>query len=260
MTFAMHAGVVRDALPPRPMQWGRALRALLRFRRRQYDGTTIQEFAVALDGGDQERSFQELRADAGSARLLRELPDLPALLDDHERLAAMPAGSLGRAFVDVARRDGISVGALTESARQLPDYAELLPDPQRRWFADRGIAVHDLLHVLTGYERSEPGEGLLLAFSIPCYRNRVLRVGLVLALLVVPKRSWLPFVRDLGRAWRRGRAACASDRVPWEELLPLPVAEAQRRLGIAPTAETHPAGLWTPLADGVWQRTPVAAL
>jgi ubiquinone biosynthesis protein COQ4 len=240
------------------MQWGRALRALRRFARRDYDGLAIQEFAVALDGGDQERAFREFCAEPASARLLGERPDLPALLDDHERLAAMPADSLGRAFLEVARRDGISVRALSESARRLPDYDELLPDSERRWFADRGIAVHDLLHVLTGYDRDEPGEALLVAFSVPRYPVRVLKVALALSLLIIPKRSWLPFVLDMRRAWRRGRAALARDSVAWEELLALPVEEARRRLAIAPTAEAHPHGLWRLRPHGRgWMREPV---
>lgn len=242
-------------LPPRRVQWGRALRALARFARKDYSGTSVQEFAVALDGGDGERAFQSFLAAPEAPRLLAELPDLGGLLDDHARLEAMAPGSLGRRFLELARRDGIQVRYLTEGARQLPDYAALLPDPVRRWFADRGVAAHDLLHILTGYDRDEPGESLLIAFCLPRSPFRVFRIALVLSLLVIPKRHWLAAVRDLRRAYERGRRASVSPSILWEELLPLPIEEARRRLGIAPLESAHPEGLWHRRADGRgWER------
>lgn len=250
----------RDPLPPRRMQWMRAARALARFSGKDYDSVAIQEFALALDGGDGERSFQAFLATREAPRLVAELPDLAGLLDDHERLAALPPGSLGRTFLALAKRDGIRVRDLTEGARQLPDYAALLPDEVRRWYADRGIAAHDLLHILTGYERNEPGESLLIAFSLPRSPFRIFRIALVLALIMTPKRQWLDFVRDLRRAYARGRASSVSPSVPWEELLPLPINEVRRRLGIAPLASVHPEGLWRPRAGrGGWERVAAAA-
>ena len=245
----------RAPLPPRRVQWGRALRALARFARRDYSGTSVQEFAVALDGGDGERSFQSFLATPEAPRLLAELPDLGGLLDDHARLEAMAPGSLGRRFLELARRDGIQVRYLTEGARQLPDYATLLPDPARRWFADRGTAAHDLLHILTGYDRDEPGESMLIAFSLPRSPLRVFRIALVLSLLVMPKRHWVSAARDLRRAYVRGRQSSVSTSVLWEELVPLPIDEVRRRLGIAPFETAHPEGLWHPRADGKgWER------
>jgi ubiquinone biosynthesis protein COQ4 len=246
-------------LPPRRMQWVRAARAFTRFFRRNYDSVAIQEFAVALDGGDGERSFQSFLATEEAPRLIAALPDLAGLLDDHERLAGLPPGSLGRIFLDLAKRDGIRVRDLIEGGRQLPDYESRLPDEVRRWYSGRGIASHDLLHILTGYERNEPGEALLIAFSLPWSPFRIFRVALVLSLFATPKRQWLAFVRDLRRAYARGRASSVSTTVPWEELLALPIDEVRRRLGIAPLARVHPAGLWQPRADrGGWERVAVA--
>lgn len=245
-------------LPPRPMQWRRALRSLARFARRDYDSVAIQEYAAALDGGDSERSFQRFLREPTASALLSRLPDLPARLDDHETLAAMPEGSLARAFLALAERDGIRVRALTESARKLPDYAEILPDPERRWFADRGIAAHDLLHVLTDYGRDEPGESLLLAFSLASFPARVLRISMLLSLLATPKRQWLAFARDMMRARQRGRQSSVSGGTEWEKLLPLPIDEVRRRLGITPLAIAHPQGTWRRRPDrSGWARVPI---
>jgi ubiquinone biosynthesis protein COQ4 len=250
----------RTPLPPRRMQWLRAARALARFSRENYDSVAIQEFAAALDGGDGERSFQSFLATADAPRLLADLPDLAGMLDDHERLAALPPGSLGRAFLELAKRDGIRVRDLTEGARLLPDDGSLHPDEARRWFGDRGIAAHDLLHILTGYERDHPGESLLIAFSLPRSPFRIFRIALILSLFATPKRQWLGFVRDLRRAYLRGREAAVSTDVAWEKLLPLPIDEARRRLRIAPLGNAHPYGLWRPRTDrGGWERIALVA-
>lgn len=243
------------ALAPRPMYWRRALRALIRLMRKEYDSAAIGEYTCALDGGDGERAFQAFLRQPRAAELIAASRDLPALLDDREALAGMPTGSLGRAFGALAERDGIRVRMLADAVRLLPDDVLLRPDATRCWFSDRGVAAHDLIHVLTGYERDEPGESLLIAFSIPQHPLRIFRISLFLTLLVAPKRRWLAFVADLVRAWRRGCAASLPYDTPWEELLPLPLDEARRRLSIQPFATAHPRGAWVRLPDGAgWRR------
>ena len=143
----------------------------------------------------------------------------------------------------------------------LPDEQERAPDSLRRWYRDRMIACHDLLHVLTGYDRDGAGEVQLVAFSLGVAPMRVLRVGLVLALFGVPLRTLPGFARDLWRAWRRGSAARISPATRWEDLLPLPSDQVRARLGVAPLRDMHPKGVWREEAEsGRWLRIPVLML
>jgi hypothetical protein len=120
------------------------------------------------------------------------------------------------------------------------------------------VASHDLLHVLTDYERDEPGELLLIAFTHAFAPQRVLPIGFALGLLGAPASRLPAFLRDALRAWCRGRRARIRCSTPWEQLLRLPTAEARVLLGIADTAHAHRGRIWRRISDGgPWARVPI---
>ncbi len=241
------------SLPHRPVQWRRAARAL-RQMRGNYDSRLIMDYARALEGDEGERGFQDFRLQPGAPDLERDRPCLAAALDDWEHLEQLPAQSLGRAYLALARRDQIRVGDLVAGALVLPDERERAPDPLRRWYRDRMTAMHDLLHVLTGYDRDRAGELQLIAFTLGIASLRVLRIAIALGPFAVPPRALAGVLRDLWRAWRRGAASRISRATHWEALLPLPLAEVQARLGVAPERAAHPAGIWRERVRGQWLR------
>ena len=53
----------------------------------------------------------------------------------------------------------------------------------------------------------------------------------------------LMWPRYLWRAWRRGRRAELLPAAKWEELLPLQLSEARRRLGVSEPEAAHPSGI-----------------
>jgi ubiquinone biosynthesis protein COQ4 len=104
---------------------------------------------------------------ASGQMLMEQEPYLPVLLDDHNRLLAMPAGSVAHAYVAFMRAEGLSAAGLvaeSEKAKR-PRY-----DDQAQWFHDRLRDTHDLVHVLTGYGRDPLGEQCALGFSHGQYR------------------------------------------------------------------------------------------
>jgi ubiquinone biosynthesis protein COQ4 len=104
---------------------------------------------------------------AGRMRMAQE-PFLPKLLDDHDRLLAMPDGSVGRAYVAFMRAEGLSAaGLVAESERAQRQRF----DDQAQWFHDRLRDTHDLVHVLTGYGRDPLGEQCALGFSYSQYKS-----------------------------------------------------------------------------------------
>jgi len=243
-------------LPHRALQWSRAARAMLRIHE-GYDDQAALDYAAALEGDDGERDFQAFLVEPGATALLRERPCLEARLDDFEALAKLPGGSLGRAYLTLAQRDGIRVSDLIEAQQAQPDARERTPDDVRRWFHARRVASHDLLHVLTSYGRDHPGELLLLAFTQAIVPKTVLRVSLALGLLAVPLRYYVAFALDIVRAYRRGRAACIPASAPWDELLGVQIDEARMRLGIASAEQTHRGRGWREEdAAGAWRHLP----
>jgi ubiquinone biosynthesis protein COQ4 len=247
-----------ETLPHRPVQWRRALRALHQMRG-NYDSRLIMDYASALEGDEGERGFQDFLSQRDARDLERDRPCLAAIMDDWDRLEEFPAESLGRAYLALARRDQIRVGDLVAGAHALPDERERAPDPLRRWYRDRMTAMHDLLHVLTGYDRDRAGELLLAAFTLGKFSLRPLRITMVLGPFAAPPHALPGLLSDLGRARRRGAASRISRATRWEELLPLPICEVQTRLDVAPERSAHRAGIWCESARGSWRRVPLSS-
>lgn len=118
------------------------------------------------------RRFETIRRDfcaseAGQGLMARE-PYLPAILDDHDRLLAMPEGSVAHAYVAFMRREQLSAAGLVQESLKAkrPRF-----DDQVQWFGDRLRDTHDLIHVLTGYGRDALGEQCALGFSNGQYRG-----------------------------------------------------------------------------------------
>ncbi|MEE3331807.1 MAG: Coq4 family protein, partial [Myxococcota bacterium] len=175
---------------------------------------------------------------------------------DWDALAALPTGTLGSAYRSLATRDRIRVGDLVEADRK---HRSGEPEVQE-WLRARLIGSHDLLHVITGYERDSPGEMLLIAFTHGIVPKRIFRVILFFGLFGTPLRHLPRFLVDLRRAWRRGRDANIPRSTHWEHLLALPLDEARLRLEIAPAAATHNGRIWREEpTSGAWTRVELTA-
>ncbi len=145
----------------RPFSALRHMRALLADNE---DTEQVFHIMECLNGG---RVFRLLKAfaetPAGRARLNAQA-DLPKLLDNHQRWLALPHGTVGRAYVDFMRREGLSAaGLVAESEKWLSTKAQL--DDDMDYFTCLLRDTHDLMHVLTGYGRDPLGEACVLAFT-----------------------------------------------------------------------------------------------
>jgi ubiquinone biosynthesis protein COQ4 len=235
--------------PPRPVQWRRALLALRALLANPDQTEKAFEVFVALDGDQEERTFQRLLAHPRGRRLVAERPCLLARLTDRAALAALPDGSFGRAYLAYLDRTGLDPSGLVTLKEQMEEYAksigENLPvlDPVREWFRVRGILMHDLWHVLTDYGTDGFGEAALLAFSyaqLPGRANGLLVLGAAARSVA---ETNLGFTRYLYQAWRRGRRAVWLPALAYEELLQQPLDALRSIARIAPAEDAHPSGI-----------------
>lgn len=212
----------------RPLEALRAVRALIAD---PDDTARVFDVIDALSGRNGELTFERFRRSATGQRLLEERPDLLATLSDRERLLTLPPDSLGRTYGEFMSREQISadglVGASEEGGRGPDPY---LPE-ERRWFGARLRDMHDLWHVVTGYNRDLAGEAALLAFTYAQIRNR--GIGFIVA------AAWWKAGsenRDARRLIREGyRRGCRAEFLPaedWEALLEVPLAQVRSRLGV----------------------------
>lgn len=106
------------------------------------------------------------------------------------------------------------------------------------WMARRIRDVHDIWHVLTGYQADEPlGEAALVAFSYAQTRGlgwAFIATAAALKSLRVSRST--AFARAVLEGWRRGRRAGWLLGEDYEVLLnePLEAARACRGIGTAP--------------------------
>lgn len=236
----MTMAVSLENLPPattRPLQWKRLKKQLEILW--EADPAKVLDAAFstgdALGGMSDERQLRRLLAcDEGQA-ILAERASLTEALADHDALRAMPEGSLGRVFLAFSERHGLNPRQLIESQHAMSrDYADL--DPIRQWISDRFTVMHDLWHVIAGYDATHAGESALMCFSLPQRVNdRALPIFVVMSLLtgrISPRNAWEAFVRGK-------RAGCLVAQ-PFERLLPQPLEAVREQLGVAPPRTAHP--------------------
>ncbi len=205
-------------------------------------------FRISLNMGG--RVVHERRLAMGEhpigRRLLDERPDLCAALNDMPNLAAMPEGSLGRAFHAFMDHPDTIPGYMLSGLIYRDDWFDSVPmDDELRWAYERWIQTHDLMHVVAGYGADLAGEGLNIYFTggynlgISWRTTFWSPFGLAPRLMRpnLPRKQWIGYLRE---AWQRGTAArlhLPFESVPWEELLPQPIETARATLGLPPLAD-----------------------
>jgi ubiquinone biosynthesis protein COQ4 len=244
-----HSGVTIPPPPPGPrMQWRRAWRSLRTLLADPEDTEKAIDFFYAIGRRDFERSFQRFAASPAGSALLAERPSLRAALSDRAALAAMPHGSLGRAYLAYLDQNGFEPTGLLDlqdrvEARWEREESRLPLDDLRRWYRERSILAHDLFHVLSGYDTDGAGEGALLAFTLAQLGGRaqaLLTLGATVEGCRHAGATWLRFMRD---AWHRGRHAASLMIVPFEDVLHLDLETVRQLVDLEPTASAHPEGV-----------------
>ncbi len=228
-----------DELPPgvaRPIQWKRLGKQLAVLQGGDPAEVLDAAYSVgdALGGGSDERHLRRILRSPVGQELIAKQPSLPDALSDADALRAMPSGSLGREFLGFSERHGLDVRKLIESQHAMSrDYEQL--DPVRQWLSDRLTVMHDLWHVLAGYDATHAGESALMGFSLPQRANdRALPIFIVMSVATRRIRAG-----NAVEAIRRGRRARYLPCQPFEELLPLPLELVRERLRITPPEVAH---------------------
>ena len=207
----------------------------------------VPRIHLYANGPEMLAEVEQMRTHPTGKRILYDRPDLAAALSQSAALAALPAGSLGRAFHDSINVPGGIPGYLLAGLIYRDGFFDSYDMPDdARYAIERTRCLHDLFHVLTGYGTDLAGEGLLIYFQNAYRRtSRFTRAalsaqGLGPLLFLRPhvgQRRW----RELLRA-AHSRGTTARERLPpmyvyWEELLPRPLAEVRAELAIVPFEE-----------------------
>lgn len=214
----------------------RPLAALKAFRRLIRDKEdTVQVFRImqALSGRSVSRGYQRMLStmEGGRQAFLRE--ELAHKLDDPVWLARFEAGTVGAHYCAFRDARGFTADGLAEVEREVVPFIDA-PHPIV-WYSRRLRDIHDIWHVLTGYETDALGEACVVSFSYGQTRNLGFAfIGWGAAREIQREARSVPARRAVWQAWRNGRAARWLPGLDYEALFEQPLDAVRARLGIRP--------------------------
>ncbi|MEM7154403.1 MAG: Coq4 family protein [Myxococcota bacterium] len=193
----------------------------------------LREIRTAMNEPHRIGDVAAYKGELGKARAR---PEVEAQLDavrgyhppiDLAALAQLPAGSFGHEyarFMTTHRLHPIVPTAAVDAAIVA-----------RNAFTVRYAAIHDMVHVLTGFDTTWPGEAGVWAFVGGQNYSLGFRIAAVFSLLVAPFRSPLRILtawRNWRRGWAMGRTATTVLPLRLEERFEQPLADVRAALGI----------------------------
>tara|TARA_R110002110_G_scaffold84101_2_gene218393 strand:- start:125 stop:826 length:702 start_codon:yes stop_codon:yes gene_type:complete len=194
---------------------------------------TGQVFKVidALSGGADERMYTRFMADPVGQKIVAEKRNLIDLLNDRERLKALPLGTLGRTYYEFMAEENLTADGLVAASEEAPRLYDR--EGAEKIFGDRMRDSHDLWHVTTSYGRDGLGELSQLALYYAQTRNRgigfIVLMGAYTAAKEAPKAGIWKAVRE---GYRLGKQAKWLPLADWENLLDKPLDHVRATLGM----------------------------
>lgn len=198
------------------------------------DTSKVFEVIRAASGSSLQKGLQRFREREVGRRVLAREIDLLDTMRDRERLEALPAGTLGRAYYDFIYAERLTADGLVAASMSQGGvlYDDMSPDMQR--YAQRLRDQHDIWHTLTQYGRDELGEACLLGFTYAQGRNRGIGLIVLWGAWNLYKALGIRALRAIWQGFRSGLRASWLPGEDWESMLELPIEEVRRLLGIRP--------------------------
>lgn len=221
-----------------PFEFRKAAEAMRRLLDDPEDTAQVFTIIQALTGNAHYRLLRRVKRLAHGRQLFTERPNLLQLLSDRKALAAMPEGSLGRAYLDFIEREGITADGLVQASEDGYEDKNKPISDELTFLSDRMRDTHDLWHAVTGYQGDLIGEACLLAFSFAQTRNPGVGFIVFIAFTVEGGRHGARSL--IFEGFRRGLRAQFLPAQRWEEMLELPIAEVRRRLQVGEPPEYTP--------------------
>jgi ubiquinone biosynthesis protein COQ4 len=192
---------------------------------------TAQVFTVvrAMSGPSLARGLARFLALPTGRRVMEEKRELLETLRDREQLRQLPAGSLGRAYLEFVESENLSADGLVNASEAGEEKWE---SPELERYGKRLRDQHDLWHTLTRYGRDELGELCLLAFTYAQTRNRGVGLIVLVGAFKLRQTYGVGVFRAALRGFRDGRRAAWLPGQDWEALLAAPLESVRARLDI----------------------------
>lgn len=220
--------------PSQPVRPLHAISSVLRLVRNKEDTRQVFEIIKSLSGRSGKRLFERFSATPYGRRVVSEPVLLEEILSDREALRSLPAGTLGRAYLDFMEGENLTAEGLRSAAEEAgieldawPEFKEFM-----RTFMHLQVS-HDLWHVLTGYGRDALGELCNLVYTRAQTGNTGFRLIVIIGAIAQKiEAPHVPILKALREAGSNARAANWVLEYDVEQLLSLPLDEARRAIGL----------------------------
>lgn len=194
------------------------------------DPAPVFRIINALPGESFARTAARIRQDPASAHLLRDKRSLAEALCDHEALRKLPEGTLGASFVTWCERENIDTNDLIDTDARVGWAERSSVDADIAWVRTWYRDMHDLWHIVTGYDTDLLGEPSLVALQAVQARSPG---HAFIASMVFANGGLFPGMRGaILDAVRRARRIAWLPGVDWFAMLPLPLDEVRRRVRV----------------------------
>lgn len=177
----------------------------------------------------------------------KSVPEQRAFLDAHyfsdphdlEALGGMRSGTLGHEYYHFIVDNGLEKN-IAMNYRQFHEMlaasGELDRMPEElRYAIIRGFQIHDLLHVLTGYEATGWGEIALQAFCLAQIRFPYFGMWMSVTttrMTLLDPDAIVPMMDAISHGWTYGREAKNLQFAHWETMLDRPLSELRKEYGL----------------------------
>jgi len=213
--------------------WKGALGAMRKLIADPNDTPQVFRIMAALNAGTSERNYNRLLSTPEGGRIAYAREELVARLTDAEWLAQFAPGTVGAAYRAFLARTGYSAEGLAQVAREV--HGETRIEHPYAWFGRRERDIHDIWHVLTGYQADDPlGELCLVAFSYA--QTRGLGWGFIAVSAVLKdlrRPNGVAVAKAAWEGYRHGRQAAWLHGEDIATLFAEPLDAARTRLNIA---------------------------
>lgn len=225
-------------LQPQRIELLTAYRAFRKLVADKEDTAQVFEIMRALSGRSLARGYNHMLETQEGGRQAYLAEELAYKLDDPIWLARFETGTVGASYRAFREDRGFTAEGLAEEARKIGPQI----DAQHPvvWYSRRIRDVHDIWHVLTGYETDALGEACVVAFSYAQTRNLGFAfIGWGAAREIQREARSVPARRAVWQAYRNGKAARWLPGLDYEALFAQPLEVARARLNIRPASVYH---------------------
>jgi ubiquinone biosynthesis protein COQ4 len=205
-------------------RWTRALKILAHVMVNPEETEQVLEFSTLVNAGSMGKRIDLFLGDPEGRRLYDEHRSIDSHTIDLAALAALPEGTLGRAYAHFLTSRGLTPEVFDDPPAEITD-------PRIQYIVQRIRQTHDLWHVVTGCNTDPAGEIALQAFTF-AQLGAPSTLILAVAGTLRGRREAPTLPRDVLAAYRTGRHAGKLATFPWEDHWTTPLVEVRAMLGL----------------------------